>query len=433
MLRRLRRRLTIIFTVLTGVVLGAMLSITYLMAQQQYSSSMDMLHQTTVTSIVIKLQTERSIKDLWLATLETDSRSIIHIEDKGVALHFQGSWKTATDRGVLIALAKSEAEKQGVSLIGTPHSSLYTQQLDFAIKGQTGEPYKATVVRIPVQYAWFNLVLLEDISARSQHLLNLLLLYIGLGVIGILALYAVNWFIAGLAIRPTAEAIRQQSDFVAAASHELRNPLAVINASVFAAQQRPKEAPQFLETTQRETERLARLVNDLFMLAGSDAKAWSISLKPVEADTLCIEVYEQMRLLALQKDHVLQLSLPEDALPAINADKARLVQLLVILLSNAMDYTPAGTPIVLKAALLHHNLQLSVVDHGLGIPDEAKKRVFERFYRMDKSRTDKAHFGLGLSVAKELAALHGGTLTLADTPGGGATFTVTLPLYSQLN
>ena len=428
MLRRLRRRLTIIFTILTGVVLGAMLSITYLMAQQQYSSSMDMLHQNTVTSIVIKLQTERSIKDLWLATLETDSRSIIHIEDKGVALHFQGSWKTATDRGVLIGLAKAEAEKQGVSLTSTPHSSLYAQQLDFALKGQTGEPYKVTVARIPIQYGWYNLVLLEDVSARSQHLLNQLLLYIGLGLIGILALYVVNWFIAGLAIRPTAEAIREQSDFVAAASHELRNPLAVINANVFAARQQPEEAPRFLEIAQRETERLSRLVNDLFMLAGSDAKTWSLSPKPVETDTLCIEVYEQMRLLASQKGHILQLSLPEEALPAINADKERLVQLLVILLSNAMDYAPAGTPILLKAELLHRNVQFSIVDHGPGIPDEAKKKVFERFYRMDKSRTDKAHFGLGLSVAKELAALHGGTLTLTDTPGGGATFMVTLPL-----
>ncbi|SDM81737.1 sensor histidine kinase [Acetanaerobacterium elongatum] len=428
MLCRLRRRLTIIFTVLTGVVLGATLSITYLMAQQQYSSSMDMLHQNTVTSIVIKLQTERSIKDLWLATLETDSRSIIHIEDKGVALHFQGSWKTATDRSILIGLAKAEAEKQGVSLTGTPHSSLYAQQLDFALKGQSGEPYKVTVVRIPIQYGWYNLVLLEDISARSQHLVNLLLLYIGLGVIGILALYTVNWFIAGLAIRPTAEAIREQSDFVAAASHELRNPLAVINANIFAARQQPEEATRFLEIAQRETERLARLVNDLFLLAGSDAKTWSLSPKPVETDTLCIEVYEQMRLLASQKGHVLQLCLPEEVLPAINADKERLVQLLVILLSNAMDYAPAGTPILLKAELLHRNVQLSVVDHGPGIPDEAKRKVFERFYRMEKSRTDKAHFGLGLSVAKELAALHGGTLTLTDTPGGGATFIVTLPL-----
>ena len=91
-----------------------------------------------------------------------------------------------------------------------------------------------------------------------------------------------------------------------------------------------------------------------------------------------------------------------------------------------MEYAPAGTPIELKAVLHYHQICLAVADHGPGIPDEAKPRVFERFTRADASRTDKAHFGLGLSVALELARLHGGTLTCTDTPGGGATFTLTL-------
>lgn len=426
MILRLRRRLTIIFTSLTGIVLCLMLCVTFLMARQQYNNSMDALYQSTVTTVVTKLQVEHTIRDLWLATLEAESRCIIHIEDKGVPLHFPGAWKPLTDRKVLIERAKQDV--QGIQLTSAPSSSVYTLQLNLTIEGDAGDTYQAAVVRIPANYGWYNLVLLQDISERQQHLLGLLLLYIGLFAAGLLALGVVNWFLAGRAIRPTAEAVRQQADFVAAASHELRNPLAVINASVFAARQQPEESARFLETAQRETDRLARLTGDLFMLAGSDAKAWSLSLRPVEVDTLCIEVYEQHHLVAVQKGHELVLNLPNEPLPTINADKERLVQLLAILLSNAMEYAPAGTPVVLDVQVQRHVLLFSVIDHGLGIPDEAKRRVFERFYRMDASRTDKAHFGLGLAVAQELAALHEGTLAVKDTPGGGATFTLSLPL-----
>ncbi len=426
MILKLRRRLTIIFTTLTGIVLCLMLCVTFLMSRQQYNNSMDTLYQTTVTTVVTKLQEDHTIRDLWLASLEAESRYIIQIEDKGVPLHFRGAWKPATNREVLIERAKQGVE--GIQLTSAPSSSVYTLQLNFTIEGDAGDTYQAAVVRIPANYSWYNLILLQDISERQYHLLRLLLLYIGLFAAGLLALWVVNWFLAGRAIRPTAEAIRQQSDFVAAASHELRNPLAVINASIFAARQQPEEAPRFLETAQRETDRLARLTSDLFMLAGSDAKAWSLSPKPVEVDTLCIELYEQNHLVAAQKGHELVLNLPDEPLPTIHADKERLVQLLAILLANAMEYAPAGTPVLLDVQVQRRSLLFSVIDHGPGIPDEAKNRVFERFYRMDASRTDKAHFGLGLAVAQELAALHDGTLAVKDTPGGGATFILSLPL-----
>lgn len=104
------------------------------------------------------------------------------------------------------------------------------------------------------------------------------------------------------------------------------------------------------------------------------------------------------------------------------ADKARLTQLFGILLSNAMEYTPHGTPIEIAAAADKSKVIISVADHGAGISQEDKERVFTRFYRADKSRSDKAHFGLGLSVAQEIAQLHGASLTLSDTKGGGCTF-----------
>ena len=111
-------------------------------------------------------------------------------------------------------------------------------------------------------------------------------------------------------------------------------------------------------------------------------------------------------------------------MPAIQADGGRLKQLLAILLNNAMEHTPAGTGIelVLCGDGAKAPITFLVVDHGHGIPNEDKAHIFDRFYRADTSRTSKRNFGLGLSVARELARLHHATLTVEDTPGGGATF-----------
>ena len=143
-------------------------------------------------------------------------------------------------------------------------------------------------------------------------------------------------------------------------------------------------------------------------------------------------MYEQFYLVARQRQHPLTLTLPEDAVPSIRADADRLRQLLAILLNNALDHTPAGTPVELiltcEQGTKNASVLLTVQDHGPGIPDAEKERIFDRFYSADPSRTAKQNFGLGLSVAKELARLHRADLTVSDTPGGGARFTVRFAL-----
>ena len=148
-------------------------------------------------------------------------------------------------------------------------------------------------------------------------------------------------------------------------------------------------------------------------------------LHPIAPDNLCLEVYDAFFPLAQQRQHPLSLTLPEDSVPSIEADPDRVKQLLAILLNNAFDHTPAGTPVELCLTYCGEKITLAVQDHGPGIPDAEKARVFDRFYSADPSRTDKHNFGLGLSVAKELARLHHADLTVTDTPGGGAKFAVT--------
>ena len=106
----------------------------------------------------------------------------------------------------------------------------------------------------------------------------------------------------------------------------------------------------------------------------------------------------------------------------------RILQLLSILIENALSYTPAGGSVLLEAEAKDRTLRFHITDNGPGIPDEEKTRIFERFYRADRSRSSREHYGLGLSIAWEIAALHRGSLTVSDGENGGTRFTVTLPV-----
>ena len=124
---------------------------------------------------------------------------------------------------------------------------------------------------------------------------------------------------------------------------------------------------------------------------------------------------------------ILSVSLPENALPPCTADGERIVQLLSILLHNAISYTPEGGCIELSLTHKKNRFYLSVSDTGPGIPAEDRKKIFERFYRAEKSRSAKGHFGLGLSIASEIVKLHHGSITVGERVGGGSVFTVALP------
>ena len=147
---------------------------------------------------------------------------------------------------------------------------------------------------------------------------------------------------------------------------------------------------------------------------------------PAKLDTEAFlwEVYETWQPVAAKAGDRLTLRLPDGALPPIRADEDALKQVMAILLSNAVQHTPSGTQIELSAVAAGRTVCLSVADTGPGIAD--KERAFQKFYRADP-QTGDASLGLGLSIAQKLVALHHGSITIRDTPGGGATLQVTIP------
>ena len=219
-------------------------------------------------------------------------------------------------------------------------------------------------------------------------------------------------------------------DFVANVSHELRTPLTAIRGYVEALSDgdlSPEDSRRFLEVIARHTKRMERLVGDLLRLARLDAGQETVELTTCDTQTLASGVIADVSSAADERGQRVELSVAPGG-EKIRADPAKLHDALRNLVVNAIAYAPEHTRIRIDAAPVDGRVALSVSDEGPGIPDEDLGRVFERFYRVDKSRArDPGGTGLGLAIVKHLVELHGGQVQVENRPQGGARFTITLP------
>lgn len=218
-------------------------------------------------------------------------------------------------------------------------------------------------------------------------------------------------------------------DFVANVSHELRTPLTAIRGYVEALLDAPAEAQSrhFLEVISRHALRMERLVRDLLRLARLDAGQETAELVSCPVAAIVDSVQADLESLLERRRQQVERQVEADA-STIMADPAKLQDVLRNLLENASNYSPEGSTIdVLARRLADGRIEISVADRGPGIPEHDLPRIFERFYRADRSRSrDPGGTGLGLSIVRHLVGLHGGTITAANRSGGGAVFTLTI-------
>ncbi len=221
-------------------------------------------------------------------------------------------------------------------------------------------------------------------------------------------------------------------EFVANVSHELRTPLTNIRSYtetlLDAAGDMPLETEkQFLGVISGESERMARIVTDLLTLSKLDYGRMELRMTHFALADMLRDVAGAMKLTAENSGHTLAVDIP-DGLPQITGDRARLEQVVVNILSNAVKYTPSGGHIHLSARTADGTVRIAVEDDGVGVPSEDVPRLFERFYRVDKARSREAGgTGLGLAIAKEIVEQHNGRITLVSEYGKGTVVTVILP------
>ena len=275
-----------------------------------------------------------------------------------------------------------------------------------------------------------SLTLVYEQTPIFQMFLEQLPMYLAIWIVTLLCVSLVSRFLLKKALEPTERVMQSQKEFVASASHELKAPLAVIVANVENMQHEAQnEGLQGnLKVIDSECMRMSRLIKDMLLLASSDAEKWTIHTSEVNVDTLLISLYEAYEPRCMKKKIKLTLDLGEELFPVIMTDKERLFQLLSIYLDNALHYSPEGKEIQIRVDMSSKELTFWIVDHGIGVEEKAKPFIFDRFYCADQSHTDKSHFGLGLSIAKELARMLQGKIGMEDTPGGGDSFFFTLDL-----
>jgi two-component system, OmpR family, sensor histidine kinase BaeS len=216
-------------------------------------------------------------------------------------------------------------------------------------------------------------------------------------------------------------------------AHELRTPLAVQRAHLEAIQDNvyPLDL-ESLEPILAQNVLLTRLVEDLRTLALAEAGQLSLDKKSVDLSSLAAEVVDLFTPAAGVSQISLSLTQPEEPLPVLELDPARIEQIISNLVSNAIRFTPPGGAISLTLSQGPGQVILTISDTGPGIPDHAMPYVFERFYRADVSRSrEKGGSGLGLAIARKLAQAHGGELSASNRPEGGAVFTLRLPKESR--
>ena len=414
MFDKLRWKLTAFNSIITS---GIMICLVLLCLSLSERNTKDQTYKNftdTVYAVSSYMEVQNQISDDWLQQMEADPNVHISVLDAGMPLFsmtlspekeklepvFQTAWE----------IAQLPSGKNGYRL--------------FAMDG-----YYAAAYRIEKQDSMVDLILLYSLAQMEAGIQNQRVLVFLASFAAVFVLVIFSWLFTGKMLRPIQENQRRQTEFIAAASHELRTPLAAILSAASAMERaEPMQRSQFSDMIHREGNRMSRLIGDMLTLSSSDSKGWALQKQPVELDMLLLEVYEAHYPLAKEQGIELTLSLYEQNVPSMNLDRDGINQVLSILLDNARYHTPTPGKIELELTVHRKNVQIRVSDTGPGVPDDEKRRIFERFYRSEKSRSHRGHFGLGLSIAAEIVKKHNGRIWVQDATIGGAEFVVELPL-----
>ena len=413
MISTLRRKLALLLISVVAAVIVCTTAAALVVSERQLDQSERERLEAQVGQIVQEVRINGIIHAPQLSKLEVANSLIISILEKGVPIPFRGGWRPETDRDTLIQRAMDAAADGDGSWDGV-------------ITGEHGERYLASIRQISEYRNVRTVVILQDMKAADGQRLIQRLICAGIAVLALTLISLFCWLFTGWATQPIREAHEKQNQFVSAASHDLRTPLQVMRTNTEALKLNPPDAEFFIDQILNELSHMSKLSEDLLILTAAPNRR-AFEGNPVEADGLLRSAIDYYAAAAKQKEITLTLDSPA-ALPLLEGSEAMLQRALNVLIDNAICYTPRGGHVTASAVLQSRSILISVQDDGPGIAPEHRLRVFDRFYRVDQSRTDRAHSGLGLSIAKQIAANHGGQLIYKPAKPHGSIFCLILPL-----
>lgn len=401
-----------------------------------------------ISTIASSLEQSTYISMQWLAGLEARNAYLIFVTDndkpflyntlKAEAAGTKGANHTDSTNDSSGQYLLSESlqaydmmfESETVISYSSNYFGIHHDEYEFT-SPSTGEHYYSSLIDIERGQTHSRILILNPLAGLQAQITHQRLLFLLLDLLAALAFSVFSWFFTGRLLKPLQQNHENQMQFIASASHELRTPLsAILATNECCITATPQEQAGFFQTIRKEGRRMNTLIDDLLTLAHSDSGRFLIEKKEVELDTLCTNAYEAFEPLCRQKKLTLSLTLPDVPLPRLSCDPDRIAQVLSILLHNAVSYTPENGFVSLSLTCRQDRknlFEITVSDTGVGIPDSDKKRIFSRFYRAEKSRSTKGHFGLGLSIAYEIISAHHGRISVQDNLPCGSVFVVRLP------
>ncbi len=432
MFQTTRRRLALWYTTVTAVLLLLFASGVYIYVRstlvERVDDTLNHVVEIVQRQLVIEPNLDSSALHLRTATSSLETPLKVNIEGS-----FRDSEAASEDDHIDLEWFSPEGNLLWTTFAKPHHIGLHVNP-----NGETVTPPDGLVLRqitrrvqsgsqllgyIRVSHPWF------EVSKPSRQLI--IDLAAGISTM-LIAVAAIGWLLSGLAMEPIRTSYQQLKQFTADASHELRNPIAVIQTNVQVALTDPDEQFQRsqLEVIERLTRRLGRLVDDLLFLARQESGLVPTRREPTDISKLLQEIVEEQQAIAQSK--LLTLTYTPAPTPTIQADPDQLTRLFTNLIANAISYTPAGKVSITLSTTPAHIL-IVIQDTGIGIPEKDLARIFDRFYRVDPARSRSAGgSGLGLAIAKIITNHHQGQLTLTSQPSQGTTATVTLPTKQSL-
>ena len=433
MLKPLSKKLNALFiTTIMLIITSIMIILCKNYIHMERSSEM-ILFQRMVTQMMYQLEdNNQNFESIVDSYHEYKYPIFCCIQDTSGRMIYRTDSGFPTDADTLLERFRTQTGKEDTFIIKNDNKPATDQSGIFVFNGTKNDDYLGILATIvtPNDTAYH-----LSLIYRRQSLFDILtkqaFLYVSLWFLSLIAVTVMSHFLIKRALEPTEVMLKNQKDFIASASHELKSPLAVILANAEKLEQLQIDDTEFRKAVKildNECMRMSKLVKDMLLLASSDAKSWTLCINTIDTDTLLISLYEAYEPICIRKKILLRLEISESSYPKFCADGERLFQILTIFMDNAIHHSINNKQIEIKTAVAAKHITFFVTDYGKGIPEEDKPYIFNRFYCADKSRTDKSNFGLGLSIADELAKMMNGSVGCEDTDGGGATFFVTLPL-----
>lgn len=437
MIHKLKQKLIFIYGCSTSIILIAVILVLFFTNYHERLYRLRSDYNQNILDLFEELKDAQTVSSSWIARKENETGILILMEDNGIDLRLLNTYSPRINKEILKNELQAATRQDGFDCSNPIyHSDTYKSKTYLLHKGEKTY-YYAALMTTPIESGYRIIYLLMEVPKYYGFDMHFLLRYGSMAILGILFLFLFISFFIYLVLKPLENNQKQQKQFIASVSHEMKSPLTVITTGISNLKtelykdsdplKQIEQCKSFLPIIENECARSSKLINDMLMLAATDAHSWQLNLTDIDMETLLIEIYDFYSIYEGSLHRIFHFDLCNDTLHHISGDRDRIKQIVTILIDNGYRYTPPDKGITLKAYNTKRHVNIEIIDYGIGIEDSQKELVFNRFYRMDSSRSNKSNFGLGLSIAKELVTLHHGKIYVKDTPGGGATFCIELP------